>query len=338
MSYVIVENLAKSFDKTHVFSDINFEIEQGEFITLLGPSGCGKSTLLRCIAGLNSVDNGNIIVNGQDMTNVAPQKRGIGMVFQSYALFPNLNAFDNIAFGLKLQKLPQHEIHDRVNKVIEIVGLEGREKHFIDELSGGQRQRVALARALVVHPRILLLDEPLSALDAKIRKHLRFMIRKIQKEMKLTTIFVTHDQEEAMVMSDRIFLMNQGSIVQSGRPEELYSRPANEFVASFIGNYNILEADKVRSWFAMNINHKVAVRPEAIFINQVPENIVVRNQTPVRAQIKFTQLLGNVVRYTLDAEGVELNVDELNTSKELLGEGKFVDLFFNDNELNELYN
>ncbi|WP_049878507.1 ABC transporter ATP-binding protein, partial [Vibrio parahaemolyticus] len=223
MSYVTAKNLTKRFGDNTVFEDIQFAIEQGEFITLLGPSGCGKSTLLRSLAGLNPVDGGEIWVNGEEITRQVPQERGIGMVFQSYALFPNMTVEGNIAFGLKMKKLASDEIQREVTKVIELVDLKGKEKHYPHQLSGGQRQRVALARALVVKPRILLLDEPLSALDAKIRKHLRQQIRDIQKEMNLTTIFVTHDQEEAMIMSDRIFLMNKGEIVQAGTPEAIYT-------------------------------------------------------------------------------------------------------------------
>jgi len=242
MSYVSVTQLTKRFGENTVFEDIDFTIEQGEFVTLLGPSGCGKSTLLRSLAGLNPVDSGVIAVDGEDITHQAPQQRGIGMVFQSYALFPNMTVFDNIAFGLKMKKLAADQIATDVAKVIALVDLQGKEQHYPHQLSGGQRQRVALARALVVRPRILLLDEPLSALDAKIRKRLRQQIRDIQKELNLTTVFVTHDQEEAMTMSDRIFLMNKGEIVQQGSPESIYTQPANEFVAGFMGHYNLVDA------------------------------------------------------------------------------------------------
>lgn len=335
MSFVSVKNLTKSFDSTKVFADISFEIEKGEFITLLGPSGCGKSTLLRCIAGLNSVNSGNIFVDGEDITYLPPQKRGIGMVFQSYALFPNLTAFDNIAFGLKLKKLPENEIKMRVNQVIDLVDLHGRENYYIDELSGGQRQRVALARALVVRPRILFLDEPLSALDAKIRKRLRYMIRKIQKDLNLTTIFVTHDQEEAMVMSDRIFLMHQGKIIQSGTPDEIYTHPINEFAAGFMGNYNILDAYFAKNWLNLDVPYKVAVRPESIFIDEKPNGVRCANDMPLRGTIKFTQLLGNVIRYTVDSDGKDLTVDLLNSAAvKPIKEGQIVNLFFNADEIN----
>ena len=214
MNYLEVSKLSKSFgkstDQTRVFDDINFTIKEGELLTLLGPSGCGKSTLLRCIAGLTEVDGGQIHVAGNNITHVAAQKRGIGMVFQSYALFPNLTVTGNIAFGLKMQGVSVEEAAQRVAEVVRLIELQGHENKFVHQLSGGQRQRVALARALVVRPRILLLDEPLSALDARIRKHLQEEIRRIQSQLKLTTIFVTHDQEEALMLSDRIIVMDGG--------------------------------------------------------------------------------------------------------------------------------
>ena len=325
MSYVVVTNLTKAFDNTPVFANINFTIEKGEFITLLGPSGCGKSTLLRCIAGLNSVNDGRIMVEGEDITDLPPQKRGIGMVFQAYALFPNMTARENIAFGLKIKGMDPAEIDQKVKSVIELVELQGREDHLIDELSGGQRQRVALARALVTRPRILFLDEPLSALDAKIRKRLRYMIRQIQKEMGLTTIFVTHDQEEAMVMSDRIFLMNKGEIVQSGSPDEVYTRPVNEFAAGFMGNYNIIDAARSRDYFGFNGSVKTAVRPEAIFINHPAEGVECTPRA-VSGVITFKQLLGNVMRYAVKADGQDFSVDVLNSHAEQYAEGQKVQL------------
>lgn len=335
MSFVVVQNLSKSFNDTKVFSNINFTIEQGEFITLLGPSGCGKSTLLRCIAGLNSVDDGHIMVAGEDITNLPPQKRGIGMVFQSYALFPNMTAYDNIAFGLKIKKTPQAEIDKAVREAIDLVELNGREDHFIDELSGGQRQRVALARALVVRPRILFLDEPLSALDAKIRKRLRYLIRQIQKELNLTTIFVTHDQEEAMVMSDRIFLMNKGAIIQSGAPAEIYEHPVDEFAAGFIGSYNILPADFAQKYFHFDGKHKCAVRPESIYIGK-PQEDVPGLFGPLPATIKFVQLLGSVLRCTTEVAGTEITVDSLNLQTSTLKDGQQVELYFTPSELQAL--
>ncbi|WP_440877974.1 ABC transporter ATP-binding protein [Vibrio natriegens] len=334
MSYVTAKNLTKRFGDNTVFEDIQFSIEQGEFITLLGPSGCGKSTLLRSLAGLNPVDGGAISVNGEDITHQVPQERGIGMVFQSYALFPNMTVEGNIAFGLKMKRLDADIIQREVAKVIELVDLKGKEKQYPHQLSGGQRQRVALARALVVKPRILLLDEPLSALDAKIRKHLRQQIRDIQKEMNLTTIFVTHDQEEAMIMSDRIFLMNRGEIVQAGTPEEIYTQPANEFVAGFMGHYNLVEADHAKQLFNIDTQSKVAIRPESIYVREQGRQYGNHISAPQSGIIKNHQLLGNVIRYQVEVNECELTVDLLNRSSErLLANGSQLELLFNLNEI-----
>ncbi|MCF4176285.1 ABC transporter ATP-binding protein [Vibrio sp. McD22-P3] len=334
MSYVSVNHLTKRFGSNTVFEDIEFTIQKGEFITLLGPSGCGKSTLLRSLAGLNPVEGGQIIVDGVDITHAAPQQRGIGMVFQSYALFPNMTVAGNIAFGLKMQSLGKAEIQREVAKVVELVELQGKENHYPHQLSGGQRQRVALARALVVKPRILLLDEPLSALDAKIRKNLRQQIRSIQKELNLTTIFVTHDQEEAMIMSDRIFLMNKGEIVQQGAPEAIYTHPANEFVAGFMGHYNLVAADKAKSLFDMDVNSKVAIRPESIYVKEQGREYANHISAPRTGVIKNHQLLGNVIRYQVDIDDCELTVDLLNRSSErLLATGSQLELLFNLNEI-----
>ncbi|KII76510.1 ABC transporter ATP-binding protein [Vibrio renipiscarius] len=334
MSYVTTKNLTKRFGDNTVFENIQFSIEQGEFITLLGPSGCGKSTLLRSLAGLNPVDGGEIWVSNEEITHQTPQQRGIGMVFQSYALFPNMTVEGNIAFGLKMKKLASTEIQREVAKVIDLVDLKGKEKQYPHELSGGQRQRVALARALVVKPRILLLDEPLSALDAKIRKHLRQQIRDIQKEMNLTTIFVTHDQEEAMIMSDRIFLMNKGQIVQAGTPEEIYTQPADEFVAGFMGHYNLVDADKAKQLFNIDSQSKVAIRPESIYVKEAGRQYGQHISAPQTGTIKNHQLLGNVIRYQVAVDECELTVDLLNRSSErLLTNGSQLELLFNLNEI-----
>ncbi|WP_044366191.1 ABC transporter ATP-binding protein [Vibrio fluvialis] len=334
MSYVSVQQLTKRFGDNTVFESIQFDIQQGEFITLLGPSGCGKSTLLRSLAGLNPVDSGSIIVGGEEITHAAPQKRGIGMVFQSYALFPNMTVAGNIGFGLKMQGLDKATMAREVAQVIELVALQGKEDCYPHQLSGGQRQRVALARALVVKPRILLLDEPLSALDAKIRKHLRQQIRDIQKELNLTTIFVTHDQEEAMTMSDRIFLMHQGKIVQQGSPESIYTQPANEFVAGFMGHYNLVEAAQAKTLFNLDTPWKVAIRPESIYVAEHGRHYGAHISAPQRAVIKSHQLLGNVIRYQVAVDECELTVDTLNRSSErLLPSGSALELRFNLNEI-----
>ncbi|MFZ3204659.1 MAG: ABC transporter ATP-binding protein [Pseudomonas sp.] len=305
MSYLSIRGLHKSYGTTSIFSEIDCEIGKGEFVTLLGPSGCGKSTLLRCIAGLTEVGGGQILLDGEDLVPQAPQKRGIGMVFQSYALFPNMTVQQNVAFGLRMQKVGKEESAERVREALAMVELGDFAARYPHQLSGGQCQRVALARSLVTRPRLLLLDEPLSALDARIRKHLREQIRQIQRELGLTTIFVTHDQEEALVLSDRIFLMNAGQIVQSGDAETLYTAPVDVFAAGFIGNYNLLDAETASRLLDRPIGSRIAIRPEAIQIG---------NQGNIEAQIRSHSLLGNVIRYRIEARGVELLVDVLNRS------------------------
>lgn len=328
MSYLSIRGLHKSYGSTPIFSEIDCEIGKGEFITLLGPSGCGKSTLLRCIAGLTGVNGGQIILDGQDLLPLTPQKRGIGMVFQSYALFPNMNVAQNVAFGLRMQKIKGSEAEERVKQVLELVELNDFAARYPHQLSGGQCQRVALARSLVTRPRLLLLDEPLSALDARIRKHLREQIRSIQQELGLTTIFVTHDQEEALVMSDRIVLMNAGKIVQSGNAESLYSAPVDAFAAGFIGNYNLLDADVASRLLLRPINSRVAIRPEAIQLGA---------QGAIEGQVHSHRLLGNVIRYRIEARGVELLVDVLNRSPaDLLTSGQRINLNIEDNAICEV--
>ncbi|HBX57604.1 ABC transporter ATP-binding protein [Pseudomonas sp. UBA2684] len=306
MSFLSIQNLHKNYGATSIFSDINCAIGQGEFVTLLGPSGCGKSTLLRCIAGLTEVNGGKILLNGEDLVPLSPQKRGIGMVFQSYALFPNMTVQQNVAFGLRMQQVAKDESAQRVQEALAMVELGDFASRYPHQLSGGQCQRVALARSLVTRPRLLLLDEPLSALDARIRKHLREQIRGIQRELGLTTIFVTHDQEEALVLSDRIFLMNAGKIVQSGDAETLYTAPVDAFAAGFIGNYNLLDAASASRLLGRPVETRVAIRPEAIQLSQAGS---------IEGQIRSHSLLGNVIRYRVEARGVELLVDVLNRSE-----------------------
>ncbi len=322
MSYLSIRGLHKSFGETQVFSDIHCEVAKGELITLLGPSGCGKSTLLRCIAGLTEVDGGQILLDGDDLVPLAPQKRQIGMVFQSYALFPNMTVEQNVAFGLRMQKIARDDSARRVAEVLEMVELNDFARRYPSQLSGGQCQRVALARSLVTRPRLLLLDEPLSALDARIRKHLREQIRTIQQELGLTTIFVTHDQEEALTLSDRILLMNAGRIVQSADAETLYTAPVDAFAAGFMGNYNLLCAEAATRLLQRPVNAQVAIRPEAIALLDTTEG-----NTGITAVIKSHSLLGNVIRYRVDARDVELLVDVLNrSSADLYPQGRQVSL------------
>lgn len=320
MSYVQIDNLTKTYKDTIALNHLSLTFEKGEFVTLLGPSGCGKSTLLRSIAGLVPVEEGSIRVDGVDITHLPPKDREIGMVFQSYALFPNMTVFENIGFGLRMKGMKKSEYEGKVKRMIELVDLTGKEQSYPHQLSGGQQQRVALARSLVMEPKILLLDEPLSALDAKIRKNLQAELRRIQRELSITTVFVTHDQEEALTISDRIFVMDQGNIVQSGNPEEIYTHPANEFVARFIGNYNVLRAEQLRqltgdgSFAAVSY----AIRPEVIQL--FPEHAKPEPSGSgwlASGKVKDITVTGNVLRYLVESQDQWLQVDHLNTAKEL---------------------
>lgn len=307
--YLDVHNLHKSFDKTPVLKDISFGAERGQFITLLGPSGCGKSTLLRCLAGLEQIDSGDIVVDGKSMNHLSPQKRNMGMVFQHYALFPNMTALDNILFGLKVSKIPMQERLSRAQEAIDMVELKGREHHYPNALSGGQKQRVALARALVMNPKILFLDEPFSALDARIRKSLRQQVRDIQQALNLTTIFVTHDQQEALMISDNILLLNQGVIEQQGSAEHIYTRPVSPFAAGFIGNYNQLDATFSKD--ILDMAHDTVIRPEAICLSEeCPQNWT--DTVTLQADIERVTLLGNVLSYDLNIDGTPITMERLN--------------------------
>ncbi len=235
------ENVVKQFDDEPVLKNVSFEIEEGKFYTLLGPSGCGKTTILRIVAGFNDVTSGDVYFDGKRINDVPANKRQVNTVFQDYALFPHMNVFDNVAFGLKIKKLSKTEIEKKVKEALRLVQLPGYETREISEMSGGQRQRVAIARAIVNEPKVLLLDEPLSALDLKLRTAMQYELRDLQQRLGITFIFVTHDQEEALAMSDEIFVMNKGHIVQSGTPVDIYDEPINHFVADFVGESNIVD-------------------------------------------------------------------------------------------------
>lgn len=250
MPQVKVRNLVKNYKNFNAVKSINFEAREGEFLTLLGPSGCGKTTTLRCIAGLERVDSGEIIVGNEIYSSatkfVSPEKRSLGMVFQSYAIWPHMTVFDNVAFGLKCHqtvKLTKKQIKEKTLKSLKLVSLEGLENRLATDISGGQQQRVALARSLVYDPPVLLLDEPLSNLDARLRDAMRFELLELHKKIKVTTIYVTHDQNEAMVLSDRIIIMNHGEIIQKGSPQEIYQQPVNRFIAEFLGLSNMLKCE-----------------------------------------------------------------------------------------------
>lgn len=242
---IIIKNALKKYGDNVIIPDLSVVIKEGEFFTLLGPSGCGKTTLLRMIAGFNSIEGGDFLFNDQRINDLAPEKRNIGMVFQNYAIFPHLTVKKNVAFGLQNRKLPKEEIERRTQKFLELMKIDEYKDRLPERLSGGQQQRVALARALAIEPSVLLMDEPLSNLDAKLRVEMREVIKEIQNKMGITTVYVTHDQEEAMAVSDRIAVMNRGVIQQIGTPKQLYQRPANLFVSTFIGRTNVLSVKAV---------------------------------------------------------------------------------------------
>lgn len=262
-----IENVSKAYDKNIALSHINLDVQAGEFVCLLGPSGCGKSTLLRLIAGLDDPTEGKIYIGDRDVTRLPPSRRNFGIMFQSYALFPNLTAYENVAYGLRNRKMRSRDIEDRVNRLFDMIKLSGAKNRLPSRMSGGEQQRVALARALATEPDFLLLDEPLSALDAKVRLTLRREICNIQRELNLTTIMVTHDQDEALTMADRIVVMNRAVIMQSGTPEQIYENPESPFVADFIGSINFISA-KEGIPYGLVKGKTAAVRPEKIRITR----------------------------------------------------------------------
>ena len=300
MAYIIFKNIKKSFENQDVLKGINVSIKKGEFITLLGPSGCGKTTLLRSLAGLEKVDSGEILLDGRDITYVYPSERNISMIFQQYSLFPTMNVYKNIAFGLKMKKMERSEIEKRVKKAIEMVDLIGSEKKYPSQLSGGEQQRVALARSIVTKSKVLLLDEPFSAIDAKLRKSLQIKIREIHNELGMTTIFVTHDQEEAMRISDRIYLMHNGEIEQEGSPMELYLNPKTPFAAGFMGHYNLYQTT----------NGYEALRPEVVEMSSLPWKEA-EGYGYAEGRIKRIIPQGNIIRYTIYTEEKDIDVDIL---------------------------
>lgn len=325
MSYIKFETVNKSFGHNHVLKGITMEVEKGHLATLLGPSGCGKSTLLRCLAGLEEVTNGSISLDGKDITNVPPRDRGIGMVFQQYSLFPNMTAAQNVAFGLNMKKMPKDDVTRKVAQILEVVGLAEQAGHYPNQLSGGQQQRVALARAIVTEPKVLLLDEPLSAIDAKLRHNLQIEIRRIQQDFGMTTIFVTHDQDEAMVMSDVIHLFHDGLIEQSGTPTDLYTQPATKFAASFIGNYNIISAADFEKASGEAVDSSdVAIRPEIVRINmELPDESA---RYHMEGTVVNSLSHGNLIRYAISCNGVEVNADIMFEKSHLLEMGQKVKL------------
>lgn len=286
----------KEYDGVAVLKDVSFEIEQGKFYTLLGPSGCGKTTILRLIAGFIEADGGDIRLEGKRVNDIPANQRKVNTVFQDYALFPHLNVFDNVAFGLSLKKMPKNKIAEKVRNVLKMVQLSGFESREISEMSGGQRQRVAIARALANEPEVLLLDEPLSALDLKLRTDMQYELRELQKRLGITFIFVTHDQEEALAMSDEIFVMNKGEIIQSGTPVDIYDEPINRFVADFIGESNIVDGIMLEDNLVEFVGKKFECADSGMRKNE-PVEVVLRPE-----DIQITSVEKGKLKVTVDTQ------------------------------------
>jgi iron(III) transport system ATP-binding protein len=320
MAQLTVDRLEVRYGDYLAVNDVSFEVEEGEFVSLLGPSGCGKTTTLRCIAGLESASSGRISIGGEVMTDGAwelpPNKRGVNMVFQSYAVWPHMTVFDNIAYGLRTKGAKRVEVTSRVTEVLELVGLSGLEARYGTELSGGQQQRLAVARAVVTAPRLLLFDEPLSNLDAGLRERMRFELVDLQRRLGRTSVYVTHDQAEAMLMSDRVILMRAGRIVQQGTPRELYERPSCRFAAEFVGNANLLPGrleNGILSLGALRLNTSAPDAPGDVLACIRPENVQIASdamgENVFSARIDRVGYLGGVLSCGVQANGVSFRAD-----------------------------
>lgn len=343
-----INNAVKRYGDNTVIPNLSVDIQEGEFFTLLGPSGCGKTTLLRMIAGFNTIEGGDFYFDEQRINEVHPSKRNIGMVFQNYAIFPHLSVYENVAFGLKNQKVPKEEAEKRVDQMLDIMQIKSYKDRMPNALSGGQQQRVALARALVVSPDVLLMDEPLSNLDAKLRVEMRTAIKEIQRQFKITTIYVTHDQEEAMSVSDRIAVMNLGNIQQISSPQVLYHRPANLFVASFIGRNNVVDGTlkETPAGYSLEVENLTTIDyPKGYFKDDIemgavkisirPEEFSIDTHEGIKAEIEMVTFLGIQVHYRMRLEN-ELLVDVIEESRldEDFKEGQWVFLKIKKNYIN----
>lgn len=306
-----IQNARKEYGDFVALKDVSLDIKEGEFFTLLGPSGCGKTTLLRMIAGFNSIDGGEIRFNELLINKIEAHKRDIGMVFQNYAIFPHLTVEENVAYGLKARKVPANEIAKRTEEALELVQIKHLAKRKPNELSGGQQQRVALARAFVIEPSVLLMDEPLSNLDAKLRVQMRTVIKKLQQKLGITTVYVTHDQEEALSISDRIAVMKDGNIMQIGTPKEIYAKPANKFVAGFIGVSNFIEVDVKANKayiddYAINVKLKDKYEGKAV-LSARPEQIFF-DKNGIKGEVTFSTFLGDFIEYEVTIENGQIIV------------------------------
>lgn len=324
-----LKQINKYFGRSHVIKDVNIDFEKGHFVTFLGPSGCGKTTLLRMVAGFYEPDDGEILLNGKRIERIPPYSRNTAMVFQEYALFPHMNVFDNVSYGLRVKNRPKEEIERRVKEALDLMQLKGMEDRFPNQMSGGQQQRVAVARALVMNPEVLLLDEPLSNLDAKMRESVRVELRDIQKKMGLSTIYVTHDQSEALSMSDMIVVLKGGVVHQTGSPQEIYFEPKTPFVADFIGTTNILSVkglgentvsygnDRIPTTKSVNAGQEycLSIRPECLKL--VKE--AVDGQVNVKVTIQNKMFLGEKIRYFVnDSLGKEWIIDIYDPGRTIL--------------------
>ena len=323
-SIITFKNIVKRYDDEMILKDISFEIEAGKFYTLLGPSGCGKTTILRIIAGFTEASEGDVYFEGKRINDIPANQRQVNTVFQDYALFPHMNVFENVAFGLKIKKLPKDEIAKKVTEALRLVQLAGYEQREISEMSGGQRQRVAIARAIVNEPKVLLLDEPLSALDLKLRTDMQYELRELQQRLGITFIFVTHDQEEALAMSDEIFVMNKGEIVQSGTPVDIYDEPINHFVADFVGESNIVNGTMIEDYKVEFVGKEFecvdgGMRPnEPVEIVIRPEDLTLTTADKGKLVVKVYTQLFRGVHYEIicyDEDGNEWMVHSTRKAK-----------------------
>lgn len=347
MSKIIIKNARKEYNGQAVINNLSVNIEDGILFTLLGPSGCGKTTLLRMIAGFNSIEGGDFYFNDQRINQLDPSKRNIGMVFQNYAIFPHLSVRENVEFGLKQRKLSKETIKSKANKYLDLMQITPFKDRKPEQLSGGQQQRVALARALAISPDVLLMDEPLSNLDAKLRLDMRQVIRDVQKEVGITTVYVTHDQEEAMAISDLIAVMNNGEILQVGRPKELYHRPTNEFVATFIGRTNIIPGKLITdgsaatitlaSGFEFSIPSLAQAENQQVRVSIRPEDFMrIKDQdNSIHATIRDSVYLGMNTEYVMDiGDNIKIQISEESTFEEDLVPGDIVYLKINEQKIN----